>query len=500
MKRAKIVATFGPSLSTYEQTTDAIKAGVNIARLNLSHGSHEVHEKVYANIRRASDALRTPVGILVDLQGPKIRLGKIAAGPQDLAVGDVITITTEDAPGDKDIVSTTFAGLAKDVSAGDKLLIDDGRVVLRALESDGIRVRAEVLVAGRISDNKGINLPGVPVDVPALSEKDEEDLRWALHLGADIIALSFVRSADDIQRVHEIMDEEDRRLPVVAKIEKPQAVDNLKSIIDAFDGIMVARGDLGVELPLEEVPLVQKRAIEHARRWAKPVIVATQVLESMIENPIPTRAEASDCANAILDGADAVMLSGETSVGKYAIETVQTMARIIEAAERKGLKRIPPLGTKPRTQGGAMTLAALEVSSFVDAKALIVFTESGDSARRMSRLRPSLPVYGFTPSPEIECRMQMIWGINTRLVDRVDHTDDMVAQVDDILIGERIAAKGDKVVVVSGMPPGIPGSTNDIRVHTVGDVHDEAAPAYHGKRRIEILHTGSVDLPGMRDA
>ncbi|HIY65153.1 MAG TPA: pyruvate kinase, partial [Candidatus Agrococcus pullicola] len=290
MKRAKIVATFGPSLSSYEQTTDAIKAGVNIARLNLSHGSHEIHEKVYANIRRASDALRVPVGILVDLQGPKIRLGKIAAGPQDLAVGDVITITTEDVPGDKDTVSTTFAGLAKDVSPGDKLLIDDGRVVLRALESDDVKVRAEVEVAGRISDNKGINLPGVPVDVPALSEKDEDDLRWALHLGADIIALSFVRSADDIQRVHEIMDEEGRRLPVVAKIEKPQAVDNLKAIIDAFDGIMVARGDLGVELPLEEVPLVQKRAIEHARRWAKPVIVATQVLESMIENPIPTRA------------------------------------------------------------------------------------------------------------------------------------------------------------------------------------------------------------------
>ena len=500
MKRAKIVATFGPSLSSYEQTTDAIKAGVNIARLNLSHGSHEIHEKVYANIRRASDALRVPVGILVDLQGPKIRLGKIAAGPQDLAVGDVITITTEDVPGDKDTVSTTFAGLAKDVSPGDKLLIDDGRVVLRALESDDVKVRAEVEVAGRISDNKGINLPGVPVDVPALSEKDEDDLRWALRLVADIIALSFVRSADDIQRVHEIMDEEGRRLPVVAKIEKPQAVDNLKAIIDAFDGIMVARGDLGVELPLEEVPLVQKRAIEHARRWAKPVIVATQVLESMIENPIPTRAEASDCANAILDGADAVMLSGETSVGKHAIETVQTMSRIIEAAERKGLKRIPPLGTKPRTQGGAVTLAALEIADFVDAKALIVFTESGDSARRISRLRPSLPMYGFTPSPEIECRMQLIWGINTRLVDRVEHTDDMMAQVDNVLIGERLVPRGEKVVVVSGMPPGIPGSTNDVRVHTVGDVHDEAAPAYHGKRRIEILHTGSIDLPGMRGA
>ena len=488
MKRAKIVATFGPSLSGYDLTREAIEAGVNIARLNLSHGERPVHEAVYADIRRASDDLGIPVAVMVDLQGPKIRLGKIAAGPQDLAEGDIITITTEDVPGDKTLVSTTFKGLAKDVSAGDSLLIDDGRVMLRALESDGVAVRAEVVVPGRISDNKGINLPGVPVDVPALSAKDEADLRWALDLGADLIALSFVRTAEDIQRVHQIMDEEGRRVPVIAKIEKPQAVENLKSIIDAFDAIMVARGDLGVELPLEEVPVVQKRAVELARRWAKPVIVATQVLESMIENPRPTRAEASDCANAILDGADAVMLSGETSVGQYPIVTIETMARIIEAAERRGLKRIPPLGTKPRTQGGAITLAALDVANFVEAKAIIVFTESGDSARRMSRLRPQVPLYGLTPSPEIECRMQMIWGVNTRLVDRVDHTDAMIAQADDILLGEGLVDKGEKVVIVSGMPPGIAGSTNDIRVHTVGDAHDEAAPAYHGQRRIQVEH------------
>lgn len=494
MKRAKIVATFGPSLSGYEVTKSAIQAGVNIARLNLSHGSHEVHEAVFNDIRKASDELGMPVGILVDLQGPKIRLGKIAAGPQDLAEGDIITITTEDVPGDKDLVSTTFKGLPNDVKPGDPLLIDDGRVTLRVLDTDGVRVRAETVVAGRISNNKGINLPGVAVNVPALSDKDEDDLRWALRLGADIIALSFVRSAEDITRVHEIMAEEGRKLPVVAKIEKPQAVENLKSIIDAFDGIMVARGDLGVELPLEEVPIVQKRAVQLARRWAKPVIVATQVLESMIENPRPTRAEASDCANAILDGADAVMLSGETSVGKYPIVTIETMARIINATEAKGIKRIPPLGTQPRTQGGAVTLAALDVAEFVDAKAIVVFTESGDSARRMSRLRPQIPLFAFTPSPEIECRMQMIWGANTRLVDRVHHTDDMVAQVDDILIGEKLVERGEKVVVVSGMPPGIPGSTNDIRVHKVGDVHDEAAPAYHGKRRIEIQHTGSIPV------
>ncbi|RWR23319.1 pyruvate kinase [Agrococcus lahaulensis] len=488
MRRAKIVATFGPALAGYEQTKAAIAAGVNVARMNLSHGDHTVHEGVYADIRRASDELGIPVGILVDLQGPKIRLGKIPGGPYDLAEGDRFTITTDEVEGDGQRAGTTFTGLPADVQPGDPLLIDDGRIVLRAVEVTDTDVVTEVVVGGPVSSNKGINLPGVAVNVPALSEKDEDDLRWALQLGADIIALSFVRDAKDIERVHEIMAEEGRKLPVVAKIEKPQAVENLADIIDAFDAIMVARGDLGVELPLEQVPLVQKRAVELARRWAKPVIVATQVLESMIESPRPTRAEASDCANAILDGADAVMLSGETSVGKHPIVTIKTMARIIEATEEDGLGRIPPLGTKPRTQGGAITLAALEVAEFVEAKAIVVFTESGDSARRMSRLRTSIPMFGFTPDPEIESRMQMIWGMQTHLVDRVTHTDEMIAQVDDVLIGKRLAQVGDKVVVISGMPPGTSGSTNDLRIHRVGDVHADAVPAYHGKRRIEVVH------------
>lgn len=488
MRRAKIVATFGPALAGYDQTKAAIAAGINVARMNLSHGDHGVHEEVYRNIRRASDELGIPVGILVDLQGPKIRLGKIPGGPFELVEGARFTITTDDVEGDGERASTTFKGLPADVRPGDPLLVDDGRIALRAVEVTETDVVTEVVVGGPVSSNKGINLPGVAVNVPAMSEKDEEDLRWALDLGADIIALSFVRDAKDIERVHEIMDEEGRRLPVVAKIEKPQAVEHLAEIIDAFDAIMVARGDLGVELPLEQVPLVQKTAIELARRWAKPVIVATQVLESMIDNPRPTRAEASDCANAILDGADAVMLSGETSVGKHPITTIETMARIVVAAEEQGLERIPPLGTKPRTQGGAMTLAALDVAQFVEAKAIIVFTESGDSARRMSRLRSSIPTFGFTPDPEIESRMQLIWGMQTHLVDRVTDTDALFGQVDDILIGNGIVEVGEKVVVISGSPPGISGSTNDLRIHVVGDVHREAAPAYHGKRRIEVAH------------
>jgi pyruvate kinase len=476
MRRAKIVATLGPATSSYENIRAIIDAGVDVARMNLSHGSYDVHEEVYKNIRKAADDSGRAVAVLVDLQGPKIRLGKFEGGPYDLAVGDIFKITTEDIIGNRDICGTTFKGLPQDVAPGDFLLIDDGKVKVEVVEADDTVVTTKVIVAGPVSNNKGINLPGVAVNVPALSEKDEADLRWGLRLGADLIALSFVRDATDIVRVHEIMAEEGRKLPVIAKIEKPQAVDNLEAIIAAFDSIMVARGDLGVELPLEAVPIVQKRAIELARRMAKPVIVATQMLESMINSPVPTRAETSDVANAVLDGADAVMLSGETSVGLYPVITVQTMARIVTSTEEHGLERIPELGTKPRTQGGAITLAAAEVASFVDAKYVCVFTESGDAARRMSRLRFKIPMKAFTPDPAIRRRMSMIWGIESFVVDRVKHTDQMFHQVDDILLREGLAVVGDKVVVISGSPPGVSGSTNDLRVHRVGDAQNAPVP------------------------
>ena len=478
MRRAKIVATLGPATSSYENIRAIIDAGVDVARMNLSHGNYAVHEEVYANVRRAADSAGRAVAVLVDLQGPKIRLGKFEGGPYDLAVGDTFRITTEDVVGNKDIASTTYKGLPADVKAGDPLLIDDGKVTLRVSDTDGTVVTTTVEVPGAVSNNKGINLPGVAVNVPALSDKDEADLRWGLGLGADLIALSFVRSADDIVRVHEIMAEEGRKVPVIAKIEKPQAVDNLEAIIDAFDGIMVARGDLGVELPLEAVPIVQKRAVELCRRMAKPVIVATQMLESMIHSPVPTRAETSDVANAILDGADAVMLSGETSVGEFPVVTVQTMARIIESTEEHGLERILPLGVKPRTQGGAITLAAAEVADFVGAKFLCVFTQSGDSARRMARLRSNIPMLAFTPEVGILRRMALTWGIQSFLVDSVTHTDAMFKQVDDILLAQGLAEVGDKVVVISGSPPGITGSTNDLRVHRIGDAANAAAPVW----------------------
>jgi pyruvate kinase len=470
MRRAKIVATLGPATSSYEQIRAVIDAGVDVARMNLSHGTYDVHEGVYQNVRKAANDSGRAVAVLVDLQGPKIRLGKFADGPHELEEGDILKITTDEVLGTKDLVSTTYKGLPGDVRPGDELLIDDGKVRVEVVDTDDSTVTTRTIVAGPVSNNKGINLPGVAVSVPAMSEKDEADLRWALELGADLIALSFVRSAADVERVHEIMDEVGRRVPVIAKIEKPQAVDALEEITEAFDAIMVARGDLGVELPLEAVPIVQKRAVELARRFAKPVIVATQMLESMTHSPVPTRAETSDVANAILDGADAVMLSGETSVGEYPVVTVQTMARIVASTEQHGLDRIPPLGTKPRTQAGAITLAAVEVADFVEAKYLCVFTETGESVRRMSRIRSVIPILAFTPDPAIRRRMALNWGVESFVVDRVTHTDQMVGQVDDVLGRTGMADIGEKVVIISGSPPGIPGTTNDVRVHVVGDV------------------------------
>ncbi len=343
MRRAKIVVTLGPSTSSIEAIRSLVSAGMDVARLNLSHGDHADHASVYAAVRQASDESGRGVGILVDLQGPKIRLGRFASGPVLLNVGDEFIVTTDDVSGDKHMVSTTYKGLPGDVTVGDAVLVDDGRIALEVLRVDGTRVFTRVVEGGRVSDNKGFNLPGVAVSVPAMSEKDVDDLRWALRLGADMIALSFVRNAGDIDDVHAIMEEEGIRVPVLAKVEKPQAVDNLAEIVEAFDGVMVARGDLGVELPLEMVPLVQKRAVQMCREAGKPVIVATQMLDSMIKATRPTRAEVSDVANAVLDGTDALMLSGDTSVGEHPSLVVETMARIIEHVEDEALGSLPPL-------------------------------------------------------------------------------------------------------------------------------------------------------------
>jgi pyruvate kinase len=468
----------GPAVESPEKVKELIDAGMNMARLNLSHGSYEEHQARLDSVRDAAKTAGRPVAILVDLQGPKIRLARFKAGPHDLARGDIFTITVDDVEGTKERVGTTYKGLPGDCKAGDRILIDDGKVTVEVIEVKGNDVITKVIEPGAVSNNKGINLPGVAVSVPALSKKDIDDLRWGLRAGADFIALSFVRSAEDIKDVHKIMDEEGIRLPVIAKIEKPQAVENLAEIVEAFDGIMVARGDLGVELPIEDVPLVQKHCVELARDMAKPVIVATQMLESMITNSRPTRAEATDCANAVLDGADALMLSGETSIGEFAIEAVQTMARIIQKTEEGGLDRIRPIKTAPRTKGGAITKAATEVGAIVDAKYLVAFTQSGDSARRMSRLRSPIPILAMTPELGTYNRLALSWGVESMLTPIVDATDEMVKLVDTVLIDSGRAQLGDQVMIVAGSPPGIPGSTNAMRVHRVGDAVGGVAAAY----------------------
>ena len=441
---------------------------MDVARLNMSHGDYSDHEQNYANVRAASAATGRPVGVLADLQGPKIRLGRFAVGRETLEYGATFTITVDDIQGDVNRCSTTFKGLPGDVRPGDSILIDDGRLMLEAVEVTATDVITTVVVGGPVSNNKGINLPGVAVSVPAMSDKDCDDLRWALRQGVDMVALSFVRSAKDVEIVHQVMEEEGRRVPVIAKIEKPQAVENLDEIVDAFDAVMVARGDLGVELPLEEVPLVQKKIVSAARRWAKPVIVATQMLESMISAPRPTRAEASDVANAILDGADAVMLSGETSVGDYPVVTVQTMARIVNNTELHGLDQMQDIAWDPHTTSGVMTKVAAEVGERIEAKFLVAFTHSGDSARRMARLRSPIPVLAFTPVEATRAELTLSWGVETFLVPIVSHTDDMIRQVDKALTDSGRIQDGERVVIVAGSPPGIAGHTNMVRVRRIG--------------------------------
>ncbi|HYN93828.1 MAG TPA: pyruvate kinase [Pilimelia sp.] len=468
-RRAKIVCTIGPATASPERLRGLVDAGMDVARLNFSHGSHADHEAVYHLVRQAAKATGRAVGILADLQGPKIRLGKFAEGQVEWRTGDSVVITSEDVVGSKERVSCTYDKLPGEVKVGDRLLIDDGKVAVEVSEVSGPDIRVLVIEGGPVSNHKGVSLPNVAVSVPAMSDKDTEDLRFALQLGVDLVALSFVRSPADIKLVHAIMDEEGQRRPVLAKIEKPEAVTELEAIVHAFDGVMVARGDLGVELPLDQVPLVQKRAVQLCRELAKPVIVATQMLDSMIENSRPTRAEASDVANAVLDGTDAVMLSGETSVGKYPVLTVSTMARIITTTEAGSIP-VPRLQHDPRTHGGALTVAASSIARAIGAKALVAFSQTGDTVRRLARLHCELPLLAFTPVPEVRDQLALSWGVETFLAPFVQHTDDMFRQVDQALLGLGRVGPGDYVVVVAGSPPGTPGASNTLRVHQMGSL------------------------------
>jgi pyruvate kinase len=473
-RRAKIVCTLGPSSQSPETIRALIEAGMDVARLNFSHGTQGQHLATYRLVREAADACQRAVCVFADLQGPKVRLGSFAGGTAILEPGALFTVTTHAAHGAGEAVAgssrgatTSYEALTRDVAPGDTLLIDDGRIRLRALGSSGNQVVCRVIDGGVVSDHKGITLPGVRMSVPTLSEKDTDDLRFALAMGVDMVALSFVRRPEDIQAVHRVMDECGRRVPVIAKLEREEAVDRLAGIVAAFDGLMVARGDLGVEMPFEQLPLIQKRAVQLARESCKPVIVATQMLESMTEQPRPTRAEVSDVANAVLDGADALMLSGETSVGAHPVEAVTTMARIIVATERAELATLPsPASTTPAE---AITAAAPMVAASVDAQALVAFTETGMSARRLARHRSHIPILVFTPNAAVRSQLALTWGVETFVVPLAAHTDEMVLQVERAMVELGRCRPDDLIVIVAGTLTGESGSTNVLRIHKVGE-------------------------------
>lgn len=466
-RRTKIVCTLGPATSSPERVRALVEAGMDVARLNFSHGSHDEHTSLYEAVRRASDETGRAVGVMADLQGPKIRLGRFEGGAAVLTPGSTFTVTTEPGEGTSERASVSYEALAREMAPGDTLLIDDGMIKLCAISSDGRSVNCQVIEGGPLSDNKGVNLPGTRMGVPALTAKDLDDLRFALNLGVDMVALSFVREAADAAVVRHAMAAEGRRVPVIAKIEKPEAVDDLEAIVDAFDGVMVARGDLGIEVPIEQVPIVQKRVVQLARERGKPVIIATQLLESMIHHSRPTRAEASDVANAVLDGADALMLAGETSVGDHSVESVSTMSRVVAAAEDQALHRIPSLSSEPASAQEAIAAAASAVSRVVGAKAVAVFTQTGRTAHRIASHRCPTPLMAFTPVPEVRSQLALAWGIETFVAPVTTHAEGAVSLVEDTMLDLGRAAQGDKVVIVAGHP-GQVGGTHTLRVHELG--------------------------------
>ena len=468
-RRAKIVCTLGPATASPEAILDLVKAGMDVARLNLSHGDPDQHRKAYANVRAAAEATGRSVGVLADLPGPKIRLGRFKGGSAMLEVGADFEITTEDMEGDARRASTTYESLPSDVKPGDPILVDDGRLSLEVVSTDGKSVRTKVVRGGEVSDKKGLNLPGVKISAPALDARNIELLHFAMDLGVDLIAMSFVRSASDAAAAHREMASAAHPTPLIAKIEKPEAVQQLDAIVDAFDGLMVARGDLGVEMQLEDVPLTQKRAVHLARERGKPVIVATQMLESMIHSSRPTRAETSDVANAAWDGADALMLSGETSIGDYPTVTVQTMDRIICAAEADGFGRLQQLTHAPQGIPGALARAATHVAVDVGAKALVAFTTSGATVRLLASQRDATPLIVFSPEQRVRGQLSVVWGAETFVVPFREHMYQMVKLMDKSLIELGHASKGERVVLVAGTPPGTRGSTNMVRVHHVGN-------------------------------
>ncbi len=476
MRRAKIVATLGPATSDAAVLEKLLALGVDVVRVNFSHGAQEEHARTFDRIRAASRHLGRAVAVLQDLQGPKIRTGPLAAGKSGvrLEAGAEIAITTEgEIAGDARLVSTTYPHLAEDVRPGDRVLVDDGLIELRVLATDGVRVRAEVVEGGLLGEHKGINLPGVALRAEALSEKDRDDLAFGISHGVDLVAMSFVRSPADIGQCRSEMERAGRVVPVIAKIERPEAVARLDAIVGAADGIMVARGDLGVEIAPERVPLVQKDICRKANAAGRPVIIATQTLSSMIDHPRPTRAEATDVANAVWDGADAVMLSGETAMGSFPLAAVQMLDRIVREAE----SAVPPgAASRAAVLAGSdaripevTAEAACKAASASHAVAVCCFTMRGETARLVARFRPEVPIVAFSPDQAIRRKLALVWGVVPKVMEPLASADLMAEKVSQRLLEDGLAAPGDRVVLVHGSPLGDHGQTNSIRIHEIGE-------------------------------
>lgn len=470
-RKTKIVCTIGPASSKPEVIARLIDAGMDVARLNFSHGTWEEHGEAIRTVKELSADKGRPVAILQDLQGPKVRLGLFRGGSATIYSGDQFTLTTREVEGTEKIASVTYDRLATEVKAGDEILIDDGLIHLQALRTDGVHVVCRVLQGGVLTNHKGLNLPGVAISVPAVTEKDLTDLEFGIKHEVDYIALSFVRSDKDISRVKELLRRQKVDIPIIAKLERPKAVRNLDGILEVADGVMIARGDLGVEMPLEEVPLLQKEIIRKANLQGVMVITATQMLDSMIEHPRPTRAEVSDVANAIFDGTDAVMLSGETASGAYPAEAVRVMAQVAIEAERG----LPPRAPSVHEPGSAQTFpdaiseAACRAAVETKARAIVAFTQTGSTARLISRFRPATPVIAFTPNERVRRRLCLYWGVIPKIMTPIEHVDEMIQKIDEALLADGTAARGDVLVIVSGAPIGVKGRTNLLTLHRVGE-------------------------------
>jgi len=472
MKRTKIVATLGPSSSTPEEIESLIQNGVDIVRLNFSHGTHEEHGALIRIVREISRKLDRPVGILQDLQGPKIRIGIIQAGKVRLEDGQTFTITTHDVPGTETIVSTTYTHLPKDVKPGDPILVADGLLEFQVISVEGDRVVCRVTHGGILESHKGVNLPGSKLSTPSLTDKDKKDLAFGLEQGVDFVALSFVRTPEDVAQLKELIRKSGADIPVISKIEKPEAVESIDEIIAVTDAIMVARGDLGVEMKPEKVPFTQKVIIDKCIHRGIPVITATQMLETMRDYPTPTRAETSDVANAILDGTDAVMLSGETASGKYPVESVRMMSRIIHETEshlkryaKKFFHEVIPEDTFPDT----VSQAACEAAYAMKAKAIIAFTQSGLTGRLISKYRPFTPIIAFTSDDQVRTRLLLNWGVRSYKIPMVDTFTDMIREVETTLLSHDLVSKDDIIVICAGAPLGSGKVTNAMMLHRIGN-------------------------------